>query len=134
MRSFLKLWLLCAAADGQDRHDWQSLAQLQPGDRVRLSLKTGPVTDTFQSWTPQELTVGTVTAKREDVIKIERYHHGGSRGKHAAIGASFNLCGGFICITRPEAGAVAGGAGAAVGGVIGALLPARSEEVIYSSR
>jgi hypothetical protein len=150
VRSFHKLWLLCAlatAAVGQDRHDWQSLARLQSGDRVRVSLKTGPVDGEFQSWTPQELTVGTVTAKREDVIKIERYRHGGSRAKHAAFGAMFGFAGGFAigasvnlcsgglgpCIKRPEGGAVAGGAGAVIGALIGVLLPTHPKEVIYSS-
>jgi hypothetical protein len=75
MRSFHKLLLFCALAaiaHGQDQHDWQSLARLHAGDRVRVSLKTGPVNGEFQNWTPQELTIGTITAKQEDVIKIER--------------------------------------------------------------
>jgi len=57
--------VLSVAVFGQDRHDWQSLSRLQTGDRVRVSLKTGPVEGQFQSWTPQEATFGTVTAKRE---------------------------------------------------------------------
>ena len=150
MRSFLKLLLICAlagAADGQDRHDWQSLSRLQAGDRVRVSLKTGPVNGAFQNWTPQEVTVGTVTAKREAVLKIERYRHGGSRAKHAGFGAMFGFAGGFAigawgsgcggigpCVTRPEGGAIVGGAGAVVGAVIGALLPTHSKELIYSAR
>lgn len=81
LRSFLTLIaLVCAlgtAAEGQDRHDWQSLAQLQVGDKIRLSLKTGPVEGVFQSWTPQQVTAGRLTARREDVLKIERYLHGG---------------------------------------------------------
>jgi hypothetical protein len=150
VRSFHKLWLLCAlatAAVGQDQHDWQSLARLQSGDRVRVSLKTGPVDGEFQSWTPQELTVGTVMAKREDVMKVERYRHSESRAKHAAFGAMFGFAGGFAigasvnlcngglgpCIKRPEGGAVAGGVGAAIGAIIGVLLPTHSKEVIYSS-
>ena len=149
MRSFLALVMLCALASsalGQDRHDWQSVSRLGIGDRLRVSLRTGPVDGVFQSWTPQDVTVGTVTAKREDVVKVERYRHGGARGKHAgvgaligfgggfAIGASVNLCVGFgPCISRPEGGAVVGGAGAVIGALIGALLPARSKELIYSS-
>ncbi len=46
MRSFLIVVLLAAgatAAAAQDRHSWESLAQLKPGDKVRLSLTTrGP--------------------------------------------------------------------------------------------
>ena len=79
-RSFPVLVLLCGlgtVAAGQDRHDWQSLTQLQSGDRIRLALKTGPVTGAFQSWTPQQVTAGTVTARRHDVLKIERYRQGG---------------------------------------------------------
>jgi hypothetical protein len=110
-------------------------------------LKTGPVEGEFQRWTPQELRVGTVTAKREDVIRIERYRHGGSRGKHAgvaaligfgggfAIAASVNLCVGLgPCIPRPEAGAVAGGAGAMIGAIVGVLLPTLSKELTYSAK
>jgi hypothetical protein len=110
-------------------------------------LKTGPVEGEFQNWTPQDATVGTATAKREDVIRIERYRHGRSRAKHTAfgaligfgggfaIGASLSLCGGLgPCITRPEGGAVAGGAGAVIGAAIGALLPTHSKELIYSAK
>jgi hypothetical protein len=152
-RSFLILAFLCAigtAVEAQDRHDWQSLAQLQPGDKIQLALKTGPgVTAAFQAWTPDQVTIGTVTARKEDVLKIERYRHGGSgRGKHVAIGALIGFGGGFAigagttggchqgqfgpCISRGLGGAVAGAAGALVGAGIGALLPAHGKELIYS--
>ena len=151
-RSFLILAFLCAigiAIEAQDRHDWQSLAQLQPGDKIRLSLKTGPVTGVFQTWTPEQVTAGTVTARKEDVLKVERYGHGGSgRGRHVAIGALIGFGGGFAigagitggcqqgqfapCISRGLGGAVAGAAGAVVGAGIGALLPAHGKELIYS--
>jgi hypothetical protein len=144
LRLFLKLMLLgalVAPAQGQDRHDWQSLARLYSGDRVRVVLKTAPVDGEFQSWTPQELTVGTVTAKREDVIKIERYRHGGSRAKHAAFGAMIGFAGGFaggathpLFNTPAQQGAIVGGAGAVIGGIIGVLLPTHSKELIYSSQ
>jgi hypothetical protein len=142
--SFTKLMLLSAlvaAAHGQDRHDWQSLAQLHSGDRVRMHLKTGAVTGTFQNWTPQGVTVGTVMAKREDVLKIERYRYGGSRAKHAAVGALIGFGGGFAigaagrpCFcTTTQGGAIVGGVGAIGGALIGALLPVHSKELIYSS-
>jgi len=90
------LCALVTAAEGQDRHDWQSLAQLRAGDRIRLSLKTGPVEGAFRSWTPQEVTAGMVTARREDVRKIERYREGGwGRGKQAALGAAIGFGGGL---------------------------------------
>jgi len=143
--SFTKLMLLSAlvvAAHGQDRHDWQSLARLHAGDRVRVSLKTGPVIGELQTWTPQGVTVGTVTAKREDVRKIERYRHGGSRAKHAAFGALIGFGGGFAIgaagrpcyCTTAQAGAVVGGAGAVIGALVGAILPVHSRELIYSAR
>ncbi len=150
--SFLIPVFLCAigtAIEAQDRHDWQSLAQLQVGDKISLSLKTGPVTGAFQTWTPDQVTIGTVTARKDDVLKVERYGHGGSgRGKHAAIGALIGFGGGFAigagiaggchqgqfgpCISRGLGGAVAGAAGAVVGAGIGALLPAHGKELIYS--
>src|ERR1017187_779838 len=99
MRSFITMVFLCAlvtAADGQDRRDWQSLAQLQAGDRIRLSLKTGPVEGVFQSWTPQQVMAGTVVGRREDVLKVERYRKGGrGRVRNAAIGAAVGFGGGF---------------------------------------
>jgi hypothetical protein len=151
VRSFLKLALVCvlAAADAQDRHDWQSLAKLQPGDRIHLSLKTGPVEGAFQNWTPDQVTAGTVTAKREDVLKIDRYRRGASRAKHSAVGALIGFGGGFgigagvsgchpgqfgPCITRGEGGAVVGGVGAVIGAAIGVLLPRQTRELIYSAR
>ncbi len=115
----MKLMLLSAlvaAAHGQDRHDWQSVSQLQAGERVHLSLIMGSVNGAFHAWTAQDVTVGTVTAKREDVLKIERYRHGGSRAKHIGVGALIGFGGGFAidasvsgcggglgpCFTRPE--------------------------------
>jgi len=152
LRSFLAFVLLCAAgaaADGQDRHDWQSLAQLKAGDRIRLSLKTGPVEGGFESWTPQQVTVGTVTARREDVLKIERYRKGGGgRGKHAALGALVGFGGGFaigaaaggchpgefLCVGRGPLGAALGGVGALIGAGIGALIPPHKMDRIYSAK
>jgi hypothetical protein len=108
---------LIAAAQGQDRHDWQSLTRLHSGDRVRMRSKTGAVSGTFQNWTPQDLTVGAVTTRREDVLKIELYRHGGSRAKHIGVGALIGFGGGFgigaaltggcsgglgPCATRPQ--------------------------------
>jgi hypothetical protein len=151
-RSFLIRVFLCAIGpviEAQDRHDWQSLAQLQPGDKVRLSLKTGPVTGVFRAWTPEQVTAGTVTARKEDVLKVQRYGRGGSgRGKHAAIGALIGFGGGFAigagvtggchqgqfgpCISRGAGGAIVGAAGAVIGAGIGALLPHHDRDVIYS--
>jgi hypothetical protein len=148
---FLILALLCAipaSVEAQDRHDWQSLAQLKAGDNIRLSLKTGPVTGLFQSWTPQQVTAGTTTAQKEDVLKIERYRHGvWGRGKTAAVGALIGFGAGFgigagltgcdhnqlgICVSRGFGGAIFGGAGAVVGAGIGALLPHHNKDLIYS--
>ena len=45
-RLFLALALICTMgtiAEGQELNDWQSLARLQPGDKIHLSLKAGPV-------------------------------------------------------------------------------------------
>jgi hypothetical protein len=147
---FSRALLSCALSVtvyGQDRHDWQSLARLQAGDRVRVSLKTGPADGEFQSWTPRDLKVGTIMAKREDVLKIVRYRHGGSRDKHSGVGTLIGFGGGFAigasvpwcvglgpCGRRPGWGVIVGGAGAAIGALVGASLPTHSKEVIYSSR
>jgi MFS family permease len=152
LRSFLTFAILCAlvtAAEGQDRHDWQSLAQLRAGDRIRLSLKTGPVEGAFRSWTPQEVTAGMVTARREDVRKIERYREGGwGRGKQAALGAAIGFGGGFaigaaaggchpnelLCVGRGPLGAAIGGVGALAGAGIGALIRPHRKDLIYAAK
>jgi len=154
VRSFVTLALLCAlgTAEARDRHDWQSLALLKAGDRIYLSLKSGPVEGTFQSWTVDGLTAGKATAKKEDVLKVQRYREGGmGRGKHAAIGALIGFGTGFaigaaadpschpneyLCfhISRGVSGAIVGGAGAAAGAVIGVLVPRHSKELIYSAK
>ena len=142
--------LLASAVHGQDRHDWQSLAQLHAGDRIRLSLKTEPVEGVFQSWTPQQVTAGTVTAKREDVLQIERYRQGAwGRGKSAAVGALVGFGGGFTigaaaggchtgefgpCFSRGALGGALGAAGAVIGAGIGALLPRHTRELIYLAK
>jgi hypothetical protein len=152
LRLFLNLMLLgtlIAPTHGEDRHDWQSLARLHSGDRVRVVLKAGPVDGEFLNWTAEGLTVGTATARREDVLKVERYRHGGSRVKHAAIGALIGFAGGFAtgaaagsdcpsglgpCFSRKSVGVLAASAGAVIGGVVGACLPTHGKELIYSAR
>lgn len=148
--SGLILLLACAmACAAQDRDNWQSLSQLRTTDTVRVSLTTrAPFTAQFQSWTPEQITVGTVSAKKEEVVKVERYRRGTwGRGKTAAVGALIGFGGGFAigaaaggchqgsfgpCFSRGEVGAIIGVAGAAVGGLIGALLPHHDKEVIYA--
>jgi hypothetical protein len=143
LRSLLMLGIICAlglAVDGQDRHDWQSLARLQAGDRIRLSLKTGRVEGAFQNWTLEQVTAGTVTAKREDVLKIERYRPGAwGRGDKAAVGGLIGLGGGFVFGASIPGGRFERGAflvlpGALIGALIGALLPTHSKELIYSAK
>ncbi len=146
MKTLVVICILAAASQAQDQHDWQSLARLQAGDAIRLTLKTGPAEGPFGGWTPQQVTAGTITAKKEDVLKVERYHRR-SRGKTAAIGALIGFGGGFaigagafscnhtqigVCVTRGEGGAIVGGVGAVIGAGIGALLPGRHRELIYS--
>ena len=147
IRPLLLLALVCTAL-GQDRHDWQSLSKLQAGDKIHLTLKSGSSTEVFQSFTPEELKAGTLTAKKDDVLNIERFgHEGWSRGKKAALGAAIGFGGGFAigvaasgcnhqqfgpCISRGAGGALVGAAGAVVGAGIGALLPSHKRELIYS--
>ena len=149
VRPLLILTLACSAL-AQDHHDWQSLTKLQTGDKIQLTLKTGSSTEVFQSVTPEELRAGTLTAKKEDVVKVEHFGHAGwGRGKKAALGAVIGFGGGFaigaaasgcnrqqfgICISRGVGGAVVGAAGAIVGAGIGALLPTPGKELIYSAK
>ena len=145
-RTFLALVALCGlvtAAAAQDVHDWQSLAKLRTGDDLRLSLRTGPATGAFQTWTPQQMTAGTVTARREDVLKIERYRLGRrERGQRAALGAIIGFGGGFAlgaagggcCFTHRAYAGAFGVTFAMIGGGIGALIPRRAHELIYATK
>ena len=161
MRSHLLITLLLAFASvsqAQDRHNWDSLAQLKPGDRVRVSF-TGrsPVTGGFQGFTPEQVTVATVSANKAEVAKVERYRPGGwNRGETAAVGAAIGFAGGFaigfavsgcksspsaglgsvgcIGLSRGEASAIVGGVGAVAGALIGAALPHHHRELIYSAK
>jgi hypothetical protein len=133
----------------QDQSAWQSLARLQAGDRVRLSLKSrSAITGTFGGWTPEQITVNSTTEKRESVTKLERYRKPGwSRGKTAVVGAvigggagvAVGVAGGGCsshgfgpCFTRVQIGAALGAFGAVLGGGIGALIPHHRTDVIYS--
>jgi hypothetical protein len=148
LRVVVLLCVLGKAAAAGDRSDWQSIGQLQAGDRIRVSRKTGPVDGSFQSWTTETVTTGAVTTKREDVLKIERYRPGGSgRAKSAGIGALIGFGGGFAigasaggcpdrgigpCFPRGTTGAVVGVVGAVAGAGVGALFPRHHKELIYS--
>jgi hypothetical protein len=150
-RSAFALLLIASLTFAQDRSSWQALSQLQTGDQVKLSLKShGDVTGPFQTWTPEQVTVGSTTAKREDVAKLERYGKGGwGRGKKALVGALIGggagaaigiAAGGCSdhgfgpCFTRAQTGAAAGAAGAVMGTIVGALLPHHRTNVIYAAR
>jgi hypothetical protein len=152
LRSFLTLALLSAlgTAGAGDRHDWQSLAALKAGDRISVSLKSGPVDGAFENWTPDQLTAGAASAKKTDILKVQRYRQGGmGRGGHAAVGALIGFGAGFaigavadpschpnefLClrVSRGVTGAIVGAAGAAVGALVGVLIPRHSKELIYS--
>jgi hypothetical protein len=143
------LALICALATAVEAlRDWQSLAQLRSGDRIRLSLKTRRVDGAFQHWSPEEVTLGTVSARREEVLKVERYRPGAwGRGKKAAVGAAIGFGGGFafgaavdgcnpntfdpIC-GRGKVGAVFGAVFAIVGAGVGAVRPTHTRDLIYS--
>ena len=139
------LLLLPLALCAQDHHDWKSVSGLTPGDKVKVSLKTGKsVTGPFASRTLDGATIGATLLRRDDVKKVERLK-GGGRLKHAAIGAAIGFGGGFaagaavggcrpndfICIGRGTAGAAVGGVGLLIGGIIGAALPAHRKQLIY---
>jgi hypothetical protein len=149
-RCIVAVFLFVALAEAQDRSAWQSISQLQAGDKVKLSLKTrGSMTGIFQSSTPDQVTVGSTIAKREDVAKLERYKKGAwSRGKTALVGAAIGGGAGLIagiavggcnhnslgpCISRGESGAVGGAAGAVLGAIVGVLLPHHPAELVYAS-
>jgi hypothetical protein len=152
MRLFMALMFLggmVAAAHAQDRRDWQSLGQLQAGDKIRMTMKTGPVDGSFVSWTAQQVSAGNVTARRDDVVKIERYRAGGmGRGKHAVIGAVIGFGAGAgigaavggcrqdqLCfVGRGTVAAAFGGVGLLVGAGVGALMPAHHKDLIYLSK
>ncbi len=148
--SLILLLSLVNPAAGQDSHIWGSLSQLKSGDRVRVSLAAGRALDgDFQNWTPEQITVGTVSTQKADVRKVERYRPGGShRGKSAAIGAGIGFGGGLalgaaaggcsqhdiLCFSRGEAAVIVGAAGAVIGAAAGALIPRSSKTLIYATK
>ncbi len=143
---------LATVSAAQDRHNWESLGQLKTGDQVRLSLTArSPVSGEFRNWTSDQVTLGNVSAKKAEVLKVERYRRSGwSRGKTAAIGALIGFGGGFaigaalgggcdkpgpgICISRGAFGAGMGAVGAGIGAVVGATLPHHNKELIYIAK
>jgi hypothetical protein len=150
-RCTIVVLLFVTLSAAQDRSAWQSLSQLQAGDKVKLSLKAhGSITGIFQSSTPDQVTVASTIARREEVAKLERYNQGGwSRGKTALVGAAIGGGAGAIagvaaagcnhnslgpCISRGEGGAVAAAAGAVLGAIVGALLPHHRTELIYAAK
>src|SRR5262245_13785527 len=136
--------VLGTAVQAQDRQDWQSVAGLHAGDRIRLSLKTGRMDGVFQSWTPDKVTIGTVTASKDDVVRMEKYRPGAwRRRKKVAVGAAVGFGGGFVLgvgaggcnrssfnfcfFSREEVGVLLGATGAIIGAGIGALLPSHTK-------
>ena len=134
---------------GQQVSDWRSLARLQPGDQVKVSLKSGgAVTGEFQSWSDEGLAVGLTHANRPDVVRLERYRKGGWSFKKrvavagligAASGAAFGVAVGGCkvnsfgpCFSRAETGAAGVGGGFVIGAIIGALIPRHKTEAIFA--
>ena len=105
MRLLLTLFLVAASAAAQDHRNWDALTQLKPGDKVHITLNQHrAVNADFRSFTPDQLTAGTFTASKADVVTVARYRVGGwSRGKRAAVSAAIGFGGGFAV------GAAAGG-------------------------
>ena len=145
------LLLFAALLPAQDRSDWQTISQLRPGEQVKLSLKgQHSVTGSFQVWTPEQVTVGSTTARREDVTKVERFRTGvWGRGKTALIGALIGGGAGAAigggaggcghnslgpCVTRAEGAGIVGGAGGLVGAIVGAVLPHHRMDLIYMAK
>lgn len=142
---------LCSmAVHAQDRADWRSLGQLKPGDRVAVLLKAhGTTVATFQSWSPDQIALDSLTIRKQDVQRVSRYRTGvWSRGKTALLGATIGgvaglgvglglggNCGHSLgpCPSRGALGAIFAGIAAAVGAGIGALLPHRRVDVIYAA-
>ncbi|HCC57478.1 MAG TPA: hypothetical protein DEQ47_09475 [Solibacterales bacterium] len=144
--------LLTSSAAAQDHRDWNALARLKPGEKVHITRNNqSPVNANFRSFNADELATETLTARKPDVVAVERYRQGAwSRGTRAGVFAAVGFGGGFalgaaaggcssggiisICPGRGRSGLIAGGAGALVGGAIGALWPNHSMEAIYNVR
>ncbi len=132
---------------GQQVSDWQSLARLQPRDRVKVSLKSGgKVTGEFRSWSADGVTVGGSDTSRPDVTRLERYRKGG-RAKRvviagligAAAGGAFGAAVGGCtpngfgpCFSRAKIGVAGAEAGFVLGAIIGAVIPGHKTEVIFA--
>jgi hypothetical protein len=149
---FLRVLFGCGiaiAAYGQDKHDWQSVFRLRPGDQLQISSKAGTVRGDFQNSTAEAITVGAKTLRRDEVMKVERIPRGGSRAKHALIGAAIGGGSGAligagvagcdhnqiaICVTHTQGAGIVGGAGAVVGALVGLAWPCHLIDVIYLAK
>ena len=148
MPSWTAVFLLFPAClFGQQVSDWQSLSRLQPGDQVKVSLKSGAkVKGEFRSWSADGVTVGSGNASRLDVIRLDRYRKGG-RAKRVVIASLIGAAGGGAlgagvggcapvgfgpCFSRAQTGAVGAGAGFVLGAIIGAVIPGHKTEVIFA--
>ena len=133
-----------AAAYLDPNYDWVvPMARLRPG--VTAQQAQAALTGPFQEWNAEEIILGTVAAKRQNVLKVERFRSGGRR-RRAAFGAIIGFGVGFAlgmagdcsstlgpCFQGPGVGAILGGMAAVIGGATGALLPGRRKELIYRS-
>jgi hypothetical protein len=134
---------------GQQVSDWRSLSRLQPGDQVKVSLKSGgTLTGEFRSWSDEGLAVGLTNANRPDVTRLERYRKGvWSLKKRVAVAGLIGAAGGVVfgvvvggckpngfgpCFSRAETGAAGAGAGFVLGAIIGAVIPRHKTEVIFA--
>lgn len=152
MYGSIALVLFAAVLSAQDRSDWQAVSQLHIGDQVKLSLKgQASVTGPFQTWTPEQITVGAATANRQDVARVERIRPGAwSRGKTALVGAGIGGATGIVfgavsggcnnqgfapCpVTRGQVTAVIGVIGALLGAGVGAVLPHHRTDLLYRAK
>jgi hypothetical protein len=152
LRYGLAILILFATQIHAQSRDWQALSQIKDGEKIKVSRKQGAsVTGSFKAWTPEQVTIGSTTTPRSDVVKVERYRNAGlSRRKKALLGAGIGAGAGFgigaalgggcrpqeygPCFARGETGAAGGGGGAIIGAIIGALLPHHGAEVIYAAR
>ena len=127
---------------------WKNLQRLKPGQEIQVVQKdlkswSGRFSSASDDSVSLKTPAGDRIVPRSDVLRVSRY--GGKRLRNALIGAAAagaaglaagiasGGCskGGFggFCVGKGELGAALGGAGAIIGGGIGAAIPGHT--VIY---
>ena len=143
--AILLVFAIAAAAQSPGQ-DWSSVKALAPGTDVRVTAAR-TVRGTLQSVTDDSLIVnsgkGLETLARQEIARVSVKERGGHRGRNTligaavgagigvGIGAAIGRCKGFCVVSQGDIIGVTAGALAAVGAIIGVIIPTGGWRDVY---